>query len=172
MPTNLFMKIVFNNPLFIMITACLFVGTGISSCTGEPDCSIAGRPLLRCYIYTYDSENKTIDRAALIQLTVTAFETDSVIINAQTDVQDISLPLRYTKEITVFVLHYNNSDEVTDTITVNHHNTSYFLSLECGYEMKQNVTNVKYTKHLLDSISVRSNNTNVDGQENFQLFYN
>ncbi|KAA6352559.1 hypothetical protein EZS27_000011 [termite gut metagenome] len=171
MPTNLFMKTVLNNPLFIMITACL-VGTGISSCAGEPDCSIAGRSLLRCYIYTYNSESKTIDKAALTQLTVTALETDSVIINAQTNVQDMSLPLRYTKETTVFVLHYNNSNEVTDTITINHRNTSYFLSLECGYEMKQNVTNVKYTKHLLDSISVRSNNTNVNGQENFQLFYN
>ncbi|KAA6324737.1 hypothetical protein EZS27_025968 [termite gut metagenome] len=160
------------NPLFLITITCLLAGTGILSCAGEPDCSIAGRSLLRCYIYTYDSENQTINKAALTQLTVTALETDSVIINAQANVQDISLPLRYTKEITVFVLHYNNSGEATDTITVNHHNTSYFLSLECGYEMRQNVTNVKYTKHLLDSISVRSNNTNVNGQENFQLFYN
>ncbi|KAA6321747.1 hypothetical protein EZS27_028639 [termite gut metagenome] len=165
------MKRLFNY-LFLITITWLLAGTGISSCAGEPDCSIAGRPLLKCYIYTYDSENQTINKAALTQLTVTALEANSVLINAQTNVQDLSLPLRYTKEITVFVLHYGNSDEVTDTITVNHHNTSYFLSLECGYEMKQNVTHVTYTKHLLDSISVRSNNTNVNGQENFQLFYN
>jgi hypothetical protein len=131
---------------------------------------MVGRAMLSCNVYTYE-EDKTVSKVALNKLTVTAFETDSIIINAQANVQGVLLPLRYTKETTVFVLHYGDEGEQKDTIQISHHNTSHFVSLECGYDMQQSVTKVTYTRHVLDSIFVRNINLDVNGQENFRLFY-
>jgi hypothetical protein len=126
--------------------------------------------MLKCNVYAYE-EDKAAFKAAITKLTVTAFETDSIIINAQANVQEMSLPLRYTKETTVFVLHYGDEGEQKDTIRISHHNTPHFVSLECGYDMQQSITDVTYTRNVLDSISVRNINLNVNGQENFRLFY-
>jgi hypothetical protein len=126
--------------------------------------------MLKCNVYAY-GEDKTVSKAAIKKLTVTAFETDSIIINAQADVQEMLLPLRYTKETTIFVLHYGDEGEREDTIMINHRNTSHFVSLECGYDMQQSITGVTYTRHVLDSIFVRNINLDVNGQENFRLFY-
>jgi hypothetical protein len=129
-----------------------------------------GRAMLKCNVYTYE-ENKTASKAAINKLTITAFETDSILVNAQANVQEMLLPLRYTKETTIFVLHYGDEGEQKDTILITHHNTPHFVSLECGYDMQQSVTGVTYTRHVLDSIFVRNINLDVNGQENFRLFY-
>jgi hypothetical protein len=129
-----------------------------------------GRTMLKCNVYTYD-EDKTASKVALNKLTITAFETDSIIINAQANVQEVLLPLRYTKETTVFVLHYGDEGERKDTIMISHRNTPHFVSLECGYDMQQSVIKVAYTRHVLDSIFVRNINLDVNVQENFRLFY-
>jgi hypothetical protein len=142
----------------------------MSSCSEDNACSAVGRTMLKCNVYTYE-EDKTVSKVAIVKLTITAFETDSVIINAQANVQEMLLPLRYTKETTVFVLHYGDEGEQKDTILIGHHNTSQFVSLECGYDMQQTVTDVTYTRHVLDSISVRNINLDVNVQENFRLFY-
>ncbi|KAA6308420.1 hypothetical protein EZS27_039910 [termite gut metagenome] len=155
--------------LTTILIACPLAGTILSSCSEDDGCSMSGRSMLRCNVYAY--KDGTLTRAALTKLTVTAFDTDSIIINAQTNVQDVSLPLRYTQEITVFVLHYGDEGTMKDTVTVQHNNISSFISLECGYDMQQSVTDVAYTKHALDSIFVRNINSNVNGQENLQLFY-
>jgi hypothetical protein len=128
------------------------------------------RSMLKCNVYTY-GEDKKASEAAIRKLTVTAFATDSIIINAQANVQEMRLPLRYTKETTVFVLHYGDEGEQKDTITISHSNVSHFVSLECGYDMQQSVTGVTYTRHVLDSIFVQNINLDVNGQENFRLFY-
>ncbi|KAA6325404.1 hypothetical protein EZS27_025382 [termite gut metagenome] len=156
--------------LFIIILiACPWAGIIISSCSEDTDCSMAGRAMLQCNVYAH--EDGTLVKVALTQLTVTAFDTDSIIINAQTNAQNISLPLRYTQETTVFVLHYGGNEEMKDTITIHHDNISHFISLECGYDMQQSVADVAYTRHVLDSLSVKNININMNGQENVQLFY-
>lgn len=165
------MKRVFKFLLIILI-ACPSIGVFVWSCSEEIDCSIAGRPMLSCFVYVFNEETERYAEGALRKLTVKALETDSIIINAQEGVKVFTLPLRYTKETTVLVLHYNDDDILTDTITITHDNTPYFVSVECGYEMKQSVKNVTYTQHVLDSVYVRNKNTNVNGQENFRLFYN
>ena len=100
---------------------------------------------------------------------VSAFGTDSIIINNQKKVHDLSLPLRYTADSTVLVFRYSKT--LTDTLVVYQTNTPYFLSMDCGYQMKQSIKDVNYSRHSLDSIRIVNKEAGIYGTENLKLFY-
>lgn len=137
------------------------------SCSEEADCSMTARAMLQCNIYTLD--DRTARKDTLDSLTVTAYGTDSVIINNRKKVHAISLPLRYTADFTALVFRYSKTK--TDTIVIRHANTPYFLSVDCGYQMKQSVTDIRYTRRSLDSIYVSNKEAGIYGRENVKLFY-
>ncbi len=147
---------------------CPIISVAIS-CSEEADCSMATRAMLQCNLYRIDPVTQMIENDTLDSLTVTAYGTDSIIINNQKKVHDISLPLRYTADSTKLVFRY--SKVTTDTIVIHHTNTPYFLSMDCGYQMKQAVTDIRYTRRNLDSIYVSNKEAGIYGRENFKLFY-
>lgn len=140
----------------------------VVSCSEEADCSMAERKMLRCNIYTLNS-NDSVVNDTLDSLTVTAFGTDSIIINNQKKVHDILLPLQYTIDSTKLVFRYSRN--TTDTILIRHTNTPHFLSMDCGFQMKQTITGVRCSYHKLDSISTTNNEAGINGRENIRLFY-
>lgn len=153
--------------ILALIIVYPLAGIIMSACSNESDCSIAGRPMLNCN--TFRIKGTQVVKDSLDSLTVTSIGTDSVIINNQKTVTDFSLPLRYTKDTTTLVFHY--SKNIRDTLTIKHSNTPKFVSVECGYEMKQAILKLTYTRHKLDSIRIISNSTNTDGTRNLALFY-
>lgn len=144
-----------------------------SSCSEEENCSLMGRSMVNCILYKINPVDDSVELDTLAKLTVTAFETDSIIINNQTDVRDLSLPLRYTTDKTILVFHYDleENPELNDTVYITQKNTPFFESMKCGYTMTQVITGVKYTKHLIDSIYIKSPNANINGTENLKIFY-
>ena len=142
---------------FIMFGAVLFpVFSIVISCSEEADCSMTTRTMMQCYLYTLDPDTKVVSNDTLDSLTVTAFGTDFVIINIQKNVQ-------------VLVFHYSKT--LTDTLVIHQTNTPYFLSMDCGYQMKQAITDVRYSRHSLDSIRVANKEAGIYGAENLKLFY-
>lgn len=64
----------------------VIVGAGISigsSCSDENDCSLAGRPMMYCTLYTIDEITDRRVNDTLDSLTITALGTDSIILNNQ-----------------------------------------------------------------------------------------
>ena len=138
---------------FIIFGAVLFPVFSIAiSCSEEADCSMTTRAMMQCYLYTLDPDTKVVSNDTLDSLTVTAFGTDSVIINNQKKVHDLSLPLRYTADSTVLVFHYSKT--LTDTLVIH-----------------QTITDVRYSRHSLDSIRVANKEAGIYGAENLKLFY-
>ena len=155
---------------FIITGAFLFpILSVVISCSEEADCSMATRVMMQCYFYTLDPETEVVSNDTLDSLTVTAFGTDSIIINNQKKVHDLSLPLRYTADSTVLVFRYSKT--LTDTLIVYQTNTPYFLSMDCGYQMKQSIKDVNYSRHSLDSIRIVNKEAGIYGTENLKLFY-
>ena len=155
---------------FIITGAFLFpILSVVISCSEEADCSMATRAMMQCYFYTLDPETEVVSNDTLDSLTVTAFGTDSIIINNQQKVHDLSLPLRYTADSTVLVFRYSKT--LTDTLVVYQTNTPYFLSMDCGYQMKQSIKDVNYSRHSLDSIRIVNKEAGIYGTENLKLFY-
>ena len=155
---------------FIITGAFLFpILSVVISCSEEADGSMATRAMMQCYFYTLDPETEVVSNDTLDSLTVTAFGTDSIIINNQKKVHDLSLPLRYTADSTVLVFRYSKT--LTDTLVVYQTNTPYFLSMDCGYQMKQSIKDVNYSRHSLDSIRIVNKEAGIYGTENLKLFY-
>ena len=155
---------------FIITGAFLFpILSVVISCSEEADCSMSTRAMMQCYFYTLDPETEVVSNDTLDSLTVTAFGTDSIIINNQKKVHDLSLPLRYTADSTVLVFRYSKT--LTDTLVVYQTNTPYFLSMDCGYQMKQSIKDVNYSRHSLDSIRIVNKEAGIYGTENLKLFY-
>lgn len=149
------------------IILCPVIGI-IVSCSEEADCSMATRAMMQCYLYTIDDE-QIVQNDTLDSLTVTAYDTDSIIINNQKKVHDLSLPLRYTADSTVLVFHYSRTRR--DTLIIRQTNTPYFLSMDCGYQMKQTIRSISYSRHQLDSLHISNNEASIYGTENLKLFY-
>ena len=155
---------------FIITGAFLFpILSVVISCSEEADCSMATRAMMQCYFYTLDPETEVVSNDTLDSATYTAFGTDSIIINNQKKVHDLSLPLRYTADSTVLVFRYSKT--LTDTLVVYQTNTPYFLSMDCGYQMKQSIKDVNYSRHSLDSIRIVNKEAGIYGTENLKLFY-
>ena len=155
---------------FIITGTILFpILSVVISCSEEADCAMATRAMMQCYFYTLDPETEVVSNDTLDSLTVTAFGTDSIIINNQKKVHDLSLPLRYTADSTVLVFRYSKT--LTDTLVVYQTNTPYFLSMDCGYQMKQSIKDVNYSRHSLDSIRIVNKEAGIYGTENLKLFY-
>lgn len=152
----------------MMFLSALLSLTAVS-CGDEPDCSGSARPLMVCKFYTKDLQTGAIKEIGLKTITVKEAKTDSVIINNQTSAKDILLPLSYAKTTTELVLFYENDQQ--DTLIVHHTNQPYFLSMDCGYQVKQKIDTIKYTRHMMDSVSIINKEIYANGQENIQLFY-
>lgn len=159
-----------------LVLLCLIaypIASIVSSCSEEEDCSMNARPMMQCYLYTIDRENNNrVQNDTLDSLTITALETDSIILNNEKRVHGLSLPLRYTADSTVLVFHYSKDPKIKkDTIIIRQKNTPYFLSMDCGYQMKQSITGREYSRHILDSIYIQSKEASINGTENLKLFY-
>lgn len=160
----------------------IIVGGAVSihtSCSDENDCSLAGRPMMYCTIYTIDPDNPNIAlKDTLDSLTITALGTDSIILNNEKNVHTLMLPLRYTSDSTVFILRYDpkrKKDDV-DTLYIVQQNTPYFQSMECGYMMKQNILSAKFgnragSSEKIDSIYFRNKEANTNEIENLQIYF-
>lgn len=143
-----------------------------TACSDDSDCSMAGRSMIYCNLYTIIPDNRQVIRDTLETLTVTAIGSDSVIINNQTQVSELMLPLRYTSDSTQLIFHYTHeNNEIRDTLCIIQTNTPFFESLECGYTMRQEIRSLTYTRHQIDSIYIYNKEANTNGTENLKIFY-
>lgn len=163
---------------FILMLGCI---TGIvCSCAEDDDCSGNARQMLTANILTVISTDSAQWETpyTLDVLNIYAFGTDSIIDNDDTNVSSLSLPLRTNVEETTLVFSYVLRSEDTspqnydkDTIVFRHENTPYFLTLDCNFVVKQRLTDLQYTTHVLDSIVIVNPTASNDGTENIKIYY-
>ena len=130
--------------IVVIVGASISIG---SSCSDENDCSLAGRPMMYCTLYTIDEITDRRVNDTLDSLTITALGTDSIILNNQKKVHTLMLPLRYTSD-----------------------------TMECGYMMKQNILSTKFgntknSSERIDSLHIQNKEANTNEIENLQIFY-
>ena len=162
----------------ILLIGCV-IGI-ICSCTEDDDCSGNARQMLTANILTVISTDSAQWETpySLDLLNLYAYGTDSIIINDDQNVKNLSLPLRYNVEETTLIFSYMLHAEDTlpqhydkDTIVFRHHNTPYFLTLDCNFVVKQELTDLQYTTHVLDSIVIVNPTASNDGTENIKIYY-
>lgn len=154
----------------LTVTAFFTAGVVTTACSEDEDCSMTARGMMGCNLFTRSETTGEIIRDTLPLLTVKALVADSVLINQETEVKKLSLPLRYTADSTALQFVYGD-EGMADTVIIWHENTPYFLSMDCGYQMKQRITRVGHTRHLLDSIQISNPEVGIYGTENLKLYY-
>lgn len=162
----------------ILLVASTVIGMN-TSCSEDNDCSMAGRAMVYCTLYSIDPETDIQRNDTLDSLTVTALGTDSIILNNEKKVHTLMFPLQYVSDSTVLVFHYDykRKPTYTDTLYITQKNVPYFQSMECGYSMKQtlltaHMTNGKFKGEIkMDTVKIINYNANTTKIQNLQIFY-
>ncbi len=150
------------SPLRHLLAAVVLL-SGIAACS-DTDCTTSNTAYVNYNIY--DANGNSVSLTGPV--TVTAAGTDSVLINQESNLQSMQLPLRYTSTEDTFVVHL--SEVLFDTIFVTHQNIPHFISMECGTGMYYHIDNARCTRRIFDSISVVNPDINFDANEHIQMY--
>ncbi len=158
------------------ILFCMLILSGlvVSSCDVE-NCSTNTLAYLHFSLVDQDGKSfNTSDTITIIgETTVNDTLVSDTLINQETGASSFSLLLSYN-DYTRFVFAYTSLERQyigTDTIRIDHRNIPYFTSLDCGTMMFYEITQVQYTHHRLDSLTITNPNIDNNEKENIKLYF-
>lgn len=102
---------------------------------------------------------------------------DSLLVMSGKHTSQVYLPFRNDRTETSFFINYDyklqglDLPEFNDTITFRYSSTPFFASNECGAMYQYHIDEVKYTRHLIESVAITDSTiTNVE-RERIQVFF-
>lgn len=131
------------------------------------NCTQADVSCLRIEIYNADGGKVMLPDT----LTVTAYGTDSVLINKDINTTEILLPLSYHAPVDTFVIrYYGHYYSILDTLCVQKTNDLYFESPDCPTVMMHTILGVSCTDEFIGSVEVVSEKVNFEEAVHLKLF--
>gem|GEM_PF-3718662 len=101
--------------------------------------------------------------------------TDSMLLDSAVAVTQVYLPLRFTQDSTQYVIHYEqqglSSPRYNDTLTFVYRSYPYFVSIDCGAMYNFVIDTCRYTRNILDSVSVTVPEITNKNVESIRIFY-
>lgn len=156
------------------ILALLFT-FAIASCDNGGDCSIYNVAYYRTLFYnaTPDENGKEQEYnfTEPIDVSLVINGKDSIVANHLTQATELALPMCYTQECDTVVLHIGTED-IEDTLFVEHTNIPMFLSMDCGTAMYHNITAIRHTNNYIDSVAIVHPFVDFNAHENVKLYIN
>lgn len=143
----------------VAVVAALCVGCA------DTECTTTNTAYVHYGFYSQSGSHISITGA----VTVTAAGTDSVLINQESGLSAMELPLRYTSTRDTFVVRY--SDTMIDSVYVEHENIPHFISMDCGMGMYYHIAGVSSTHYAIDSIKLVNQDVNYDAAEHIKIYY-
>lgn len=141
------------------------MSVGLTAACTSINCQLNNTVYTTYGFYTGDKQAITITDT----LTVTAAGTDSVLLNRQANAGSMELPMSYTGNTDMLILHFDNLGN--DTLWVDHTNYPYYETPECGTAIFHNITRIGHTNNHIDSIVIVKPSVNYDGLENVRIFF-
>lgn len=86
----------------------------------------------------------------------------------QNAVTFFSLPLDPANDLSEFYFIVNG---VTDTAVLTYTRLPHLVSAECGYTFLSELTGLKTTHNIIDTLIIENKSVNLDGEKNLRLFY-
>lgn len=146
---------------FLMLTL-LF----LSACQEDEVCEEITANPLRIAFYLAGQDEET--RAPVDSLTVYAVgKPDSRIYDRENDVSLIEVPLNPGKNSSGFVLSF---EDINDTIVLDYRHDLHLISVECGFTMFFNITDVSYSTNQLISLAIANKRVTNTFDEHIQVF--
>ncbi len=95
-------------------------------------------------------------------------ETDTIeFVNGKT-ISSFSLPLDPAYDVSTF---YIVLDGITDTAVITYTRQPHLVSAECGYTFVSELTGLKTTHNIIDTLIIENKSVNLNGERNLHLFY-
>lgn len=143
------------------ILVCVLAG--LCACS-DTDCTVSNTAYVNYGFY--DQNGSQV--AFTVPVTVTAAGTDSVLINQESELKLMQLPLRYTSTEDTFVVHL--SETLFDSIYVAHQNIPHFISMDCGTGMYHHIDRIRCAGRVFDSIQVVNPDITYDANEHVKIY--
>jgi hypothetical protein len=115
----------------------------------------------------YSSETKKTVTCDSIKITGISLYGDTLITD-ETSVSEFKFSLDPVNTISklIFLL-----DAVADTVSITYTSSPHFISPGCGYTFFNQITNIEWTEHIIDSLKIDNQSITLDGQKNLRLYY-
>ncbi|MDR2840834.1 MAG: hypothetical protein LBV75_06165 [Paludibacter sp.] len=144
------------------------------SCSTADDKSCRETEKVQMHINFFDTvynaaSGKVSEKQLYIDsLTIQGIGSDSLLYENKKNLHEIFLPLKKNENSTQFVILFN---QTADTITIQHLNSNYFISLACGCEIVQNIENVTFTHNYIDSLQIINPAINLLDVKNIKIYH-
>lgn len=158
---------------FLALIICCLLGIWTVSCS-ESDCGMLSRPMIKFRFFSYEQPKTEISITDTLTVLTrySANGGDSILINKETNVKTFMVPYGYTQKETTYVFRYSSpAYVVTDTLWVEHTNREHFISMDCGISVFSNIDNIRFTKHVIDSLAIVNPLLDNDEKDNVHIFY-
>ena len=144
----------------------------VTACDNGADCNINNVSYNRIQLYGTNAQKDTINESYSYPDTLTVKliinGNDSTIVNRLVGASELQLPVSYTHECDTLIFEY--SGNTNDTLYVEHSNTPYFNSTDCGMAMYHHVTGVRHTNNMIDSAAINEPLIDFNWHENIKLY--
>lgn len=130
---------------------------------------------------TYMSMKLTGNKAVLedtltiaIQRSADNPEEDTVLINRQTGLDSLSVPMSYARTEDVYYLTLVQKDtrkKTVDTIRVTKQNEQHFESIDCAPAVFHTIEGVRFTQHAIEDIKINNNKVTYNDPKAHLLIY-
>lgn len=130
----------------------------------DSDCTTSNTAYVHYGIYDQNGQMAVFKTP----VTVKAVGTDSVLINQESDLKFMQLPLSYTHVEDTFVVSL--SETLFDTIFVAHENIPHFISMDCGTGMYHRLLEVRCVNRIFDSIKIVYPDITYDAKEHIKIY--
>ena len=148
-------------PLFAALAAII---SSLSSCSVQP-CYEETDPVMNTLLLV--SGTGEIARADSLRV-YTYRAADTLKFIDERGASFFSVPLDPAVDESVFIITLNG---VTDTAVIWYTRNPHLVSPECGYTLVSNITGLKTTHNIIDTLIIENNSVNLNGEKNLHLFY-
>ena len=154
--------------LFLCVCCLVLSNCGSNGCVDNR----SSIPLAQFYSYDAQETALSVDSISIFGI---GQPTDSMLLDSAGAVTQVYLPLRFTQDSTQYVIHYEqqglSSPRYNDTLTFVYRSYPYFVSIDCGAMYNFVIDTCRYTRNILDSVSVTVPEITNKNVESIRIFY-
>lgn len=131
------------------------------------DCTLNNTVVMTCNFY---QDGKAVQLNDI--LTVTANDTNIVLINRKSAASSLELPLSYFGKADTLLFHVSGEAyDITDTVWIEKTSYNHFESPDCPVNMFHNITRINSTHLFIDSITITRPEVDFYEDENLQIHF-
>lgn len=155
----------------ITIVALLAVGlAAITGCDKGYDCELDNTSYDNIAFYTIeDGKEEAYIYQSPLTVSLMVNGEESVMINHVVNTGNVSLPMSYTQERDTVIFRYD--DGLCDSLYIDHTNTPYYQSMECGTLMFHKLEGLKSTNVWIEDAAIVNDIVNFEGHENIKIYF-